>query len=425
MPRLAVPKAPMVFANAKPKDKEYVISDGRGLYLVVTPDGTKLWIFRYRFGERRRKLAIKGGFPAVSLKAARETADRFREMLAKGQDPAEVRKVGLEEQARHAEVQREERAKAGETFEKVAREWHAKTTGQLVPGYAESILVRLEQNVFPWIGDRPISEIRPTDVLAPLRRVEERGARETAHRILGMCSQIFRYGVATGRLENDPARDLVGALAKPKETHFGALTRPEDVAGLLRAVDAYRGSLQTRTALMFGILTFVRPGNLRMAEWTEFHDLDQPERAEWRIPGAKMKIKTARPFVVPLAQQAVQLLEDLRPLTGRSPFAFPSVRSQTRPMSNMAILAALQRMGYTSNEMTGHGVRAMARTICHEVLQFAPEVIEEQLAHGKSGPLRDAYDRTTHMQERRRLMRKWADYLDALREGRAVTGTEG
>jgi integrase len=417
MPKIAEQKAEIVYRSAKGKAKEYTISDGRGLYMVVTPDGSRLWDFRYSIHGRRRKLAIRGGYPAVGVKAAREEADRLRAMVARGEDPAEVRKSGEMETARRIEEERQERAKVADTFEKVGREWHAKAAEHVVPLHSIMVLQRLEKDVFPWVGDRPISDIRPPDILAPLQKVEERGARETAHRLLGVCSQIFRYAVATGRLESDPTRDLRGALARPKEGHFAALTNPEDVAGLLRSIDGYSGGLETRTALLLGILTFVRPGNLRYAEWTEFHDLENPEGAEWRIPGDKMKIKTKRPFVIPLAPQAVQLLEALRPLTGRSRFVFRSLRSPERPMSNMAVLSALRRMGYTSDEMTGHGVRAMARTICHEVLGFAPEVIEEQLAHGKAGPLGGAYDRTTHMPERRRLMREWADYLDGLKAG--------
>jgi integrase len=415
MPKLATPKAPLVFANAKPKDRPYIIPDGKGLCLLVTPEGSKRWIFRYRVGGKEKKLGIRGGYPGVSLKAAREEADRFRAVLSQGEDPGALRRMEKVDDARKEEIERKEQVLAAETFERVAQEWHARTADQRVPGYNASVLVRLEQNIFPWLGKKPVSEIQPTDVLEPLFKVQERGARETAHRILSICGQVFRYAVATGRIPSDPSRDLRGALARPKETHFAALTRPEDVAGLLRAVEAYRGAPETRTALMLGILTFVRPGNLRTAEWSEFQNLEDPMRAEWRIPGEKMKVKTPRPFVVPLAPQAVKLLEYLRPLTGVGRYVFPSVRTQERPMSNMTVLAALQRMGYASDEMTGHGVRAMARTLCHEVLGFAPEVLEEQLAHGKSGPLRDAYDRTQHMPERRRLMREWADYLDKLK----------
>ena len=417
MPKLAAPKPETAFRNAKPKAKTYLIADGGNLYLAVDPDGLKRWVFVYRSNGRRRKFAIKGGYPTISAKAAREEATRLRGMVERGEDPAEIRK------ASRAKVEVEEAVKAAEdahnatTFEKVAREWHARASEHLAPSNAVETLRRLEKNVFPWIGSKPIADIRPPDILAPLRLVEERGARESAHRILGVCGQIFRYAVASGLLESDPSRDLKGALSRPVETHFAALTNPEDVAGLLRAVEAYQGAPETRVALRLGILTFVRPGNLRAAEWSEFHGLDDLERAEWRIPGDKMKVRTDRAFVVPMAPQAVALLEELRPLTGRGRYVFPSARTTERPMSNNAINAALRRMGYTSDEMTGHGVRAMARTLCHEVLSFAPEVIEEQLAHGKAGPLGGAYDRTTFMPERRRLMRTWADYLDTLKAG--------
>lgn len=416
MPKLAPPKAPKVFENAKPKDKEYTISDGGGLCLVVTPDGSKLWDFRFRLNGRRRKIAIKGGYPAVGVAQARELAKTFRDMVARGEDPVEARKAKREEQVRQSEEDKEERLRMANTFEKVAGEWFARAREHLAPSNAVSVWRRLEKNIFPWIGGRPIAEIRPPEILAPLRHVEARGAVESAHRILGVCGQVFRFAVAAGIVESDPTRDLRGALARPVETHFAALTDPAEVGALLRAVEAYRGNMETRVALRLGILTFVRPGNLRAAEWSEFHNLDTPERAEWRIPGEKMKVKTRRDFVVPLAPQAVALVESLRPLTGNGPYLFPSPRPSKppRPMSNNTVNAALRRMGYGSDEMTGHGVRAMARTLCHEVLGFAPEVIEEQLAHGKSGPLGDAYDRTTHLPERRRLMCAWAEYLDGL-----------
>ena len=443
MPKLAQPLTDADFRNARPggpkpaslwKDpstperfssEECMVPDGKGLNLRVRtisedpPECSKVWIFRYRFGGKERNLAIKGGYPSVSLKQAREEAKRMREMVARGEDPGSVRKAGQEEEARRLADVRKAQADADNTFEKVAREWHAKTTGKLAPSYVEAILLRLEQNVFPWIGERPISDLRPPDILTPLRRVEERGAKETAHRILSICGQVFRYAVATGRLDSDPTRDLRGALEKPIETHFAALTNPTEVGALLRAVGGYSGTMETRVALRLGILTFVRPGNLRMAEWSEFHNLDNSNLAEWRIPDEKMKVRTGRPFVVPLAPQVVDLVESLRPLTGKGLYLFPSPRPSKppRPMSNNTINAALKRMGYTSDEMTGHGVRAMARTLCHEVLGFAPEVIEEQLAHGKAGPLGGAYDRTTHMPERRRLMREWADYLDTLERG--------
>lgn len=405
MPKLATPKSETVFRNAKPKAKPYLIADGQGLNLLVTPDGSKRWVFRYRVDGKERKIAIRGGYPAVTVREAREAAEGFRATLARGDNPSEARK--------------EERAAAEErrsrTFEAVTRAWWNTWRSSVVPVHADQTLQRLERNVLPYLGDRPILEIGPAEVLAPLRKVEERGALESAQRLLSTCGQIFRYAVGEGLIPSDPTRDLRGVLATPKGGHFAALTDPEDVAGLARALDAYRGTPEVRAALVLANLTFVRPGNLRKAEWSEIHHLDSPAKAEWRISGTKMKIRKDRPFVVPLAPQAVEVLNDLRRLTGGGRFLFPSARSKERPMSGMAVLAALRRMGYTSEEMTGHGFRAMARTLCHEVLGFAPEVIEEQLSHGKSGPLRDAYDRTTHLAERRRLMIAWADYLGELK----------
>lgn len=414
MPKLAEPKAPTVYSNAKPKEKEYTISDGHGLYMVVTPDGSKLWDFRYRFGGRRRKLAIKGGFPAVSVKAAREEAKRLCTIVDRGEDPADMRKAGKEEAERQKEAAFLEAAKTATTFQKVAKDWFAVAGPALSELNAINIWRRLEKNIFPYIGNRPISELRARDILAPLHVVVARGAKESARRLQGNCSQIFRFAVQSGVLESDPTRDLRGALPKPAEKHFAAFTNPDDVAALMTAVSGYVGDVSTRVALRLGIYTFVRPGNLREAEWSEFQNLDNPDRAEWRIPGEKMKVKTGRPFIVPLAPQVVKLLDEVRPISGHSRYLFPSVLSKDRPMSNNTVNTAFRRMGYTKEEMTGHGVRAMARTLCHEVLGFAPEVIEEQLAHGKAGPLGGAYDRTTHIPERRRLMKEWAGYLDEL-----------
>ena len=415
MPRLADPKAPLVFANAKPREKAYLVNDGRGLALLVIPDGAKRWLFRYSYGGRQKKIGIKGGYPAVPIKTAREEADRFRAMLAVGQDPIQVRKEGQEDTARKLEAERVVAARKSDTFEKVAREWHSKEAETLAEITSVATMQRLVKDLFPYIGTRAIADFTPPDILVPLRKVEGRGAKESARRLLGYCSQIFRYAVQTGRIQSDPSRDLRGALSRPKERHFAALTKPEDVCGLVRAFESYNGTPETRIALEFGLLTFVRPGNLRQAEWSEFYDLDKPDRAEWRIPGKKLKVRTQRDFVVPLAPRSLELLDELRPLTGSSKYLFPSARSKLRPMSSNTVLAALRRMGYSTEEMTGHGVRATARTICDEILGFSPEVIEEQLAHSKPGSLRDAYDRTTHMPQRRRLMSEWARFLAHLR----------
>jgi len=390
--------------SSKPTERTYTLADGKGLVFLVQPNGSRMWRYRYRF-QGVAKMISFGIYPETDLATARSLREAARSTLRGGKDPSLVRKA---EKAALAESQ-------ANSFEAVALEWHEKASKSLTPTNSKWIYRRLETNIFRRIGQFPIADIRPPQVLAVVRAIEKQGKLETAHRVLSICSKVFRYAVASGRIESDPTRDLRGALTKVQGGHFGALTSPEDVAGLLRAVDSYKGSPETRAALLFGILTFVRPGNLREAEWDEFFDLGNPTKAEWRIPGTKMKVRTDRPFVVPLAPQAIAVVEGLRPLTSQSKYLFPSTRTPIRPMSNNAVLAALRRMGYTSEEMTGHGVRAMARTLCHEVLGFAPEVIEEQLAHGKVGPLGGAYDRTTHMPERRRLMREWAAYLDRLK----------
>ena len=417
MPKLATQKTVKELANLKPGVKPYTVGDGNGLFLVVSPQGRKSWLFRYRFEGKQSAIPL-GEFSDKDVKSFRDRARELSEKVRSGTNPrAEI----LEAKAATAQAEEEaeaERVRNATTFEKIAGEWYGRTMDQRTPGYSLDTWRRLEKNVFPFIGARPIFDLRAPDILAPLRLVEERGARESAHRILSVCSQIFRYAVAAGILESDPARDLRGALSKPVERHFAALTEPQRVGDLMRAISGYNGDTPTRVAMRLGVLTFVRPGNLRMAEWSEFHNLDDPDRAEWRIPGEKMKVRTKRAFVVPLAPQALAVIEQVRPLTAsRSRYLFPSAFSDDRPMSNNTVNLAFRRLGYTKEDMTGHGVRAMARTLCHEVLGFAPEVLEEQLAHGKSGPLRDAYDRTTHMTERRRLMREWADYLDILVAG--------
>jgi integrase len=441
MPKLATPLTEVCFRNAKPgslkpkelwknpevsesfPDGEFLVPDGKGLNLRVKPglsrpdELSKVWIFRYRFGGKEKQVAIKGGYPAVSLKKAREEADKLRALVAEGKDPAELRKADREAGKLQAEEAEVEQVKAENTFEKVAKDWFKQAAPLLSELNGINTWRRLEVNILPVIGARPIAELKPPDILAPLKVVASRGAKESAQRILGNCSQIFRFAVHSGLIESDPTRDLRGALPKPVETHFAAFTDPKDVAILMRAVSGYAGDLPTRVALRLGILTFVRPGNLREAEWTEFHNLEDPEKAEWRIPGDKMKVKTKRPFIVPLAPQAIALVREIHPYTSHSRYLFPSALTANRPMSNNTVNTAFRRMGYTKEEITGHGVRAMARTLCHEVLGFAPEVIEEQLAHGKAGPLGGAYDRTTHMPERRRLMRKWASYLDRLEAG--------
>jgi integrase len=388
--------------NAKPKDKQYKLFDSGGLFLIVSPAGGKWWRFKYRYGGKE-KLVSLGTYPEVSLAKARTKRDKAREQVADGIDPGQVRKA-----AKAAKSSNEN------TFEVIAREWHTKFSPTWTPGHAIAILRRLELNIFPWMGDRPILEIKAPEVLMALRRIEARGALESAHRVRIICGQVFRYAVATGRAEQDPTGALKGALPPRKSKHLAAITEPDKVGGLLRAIDGYQGSFVTKCALKLAPLFFVRPGELRQMEWTEI-DL---ESAEWKIPAEKMK--TGHPHLVPLARQAVDILKGIEPLTGGGRYVFPSPRTPKRPMSNNGVLSALRRMGFEKDEMSGHGFRAMARTILDEVLQVRPDFIEHQLAHAVRDPLGRAYNRTTHLPERRRMMQTWADYLDGLKAGAKV-----
>lgn len=389
--------------NAKPGEKQVKLFDGDGLFLLVAPAGGKWWRFKYRFGGKEKLLAL-GTYPEVSLADARQRREDARKLLAKGVDPGEVKKA-----QKAATV-----AVTENSFEVVAREWHSRQKTVWTEGHAERTMQRLERDVFLTIGKRPIGEITPPELLAAFRRIESRGAHETAHRARFVCGQIFRYAVATGRAERDPAADLRGALTPLRGKHHAAITDPKDVAPLLRAIDGYQGSFVVKSALLLAPLVFVRPGELRQAEWTEI-DLDA---AEWNIPGDRMKMK--QPHLVPLSPQAVVILRELQALTGASRYVFPSGRSFARPMSNNAINAALRRMGFDKDEMTGHGFRAMARTILDEVLQVRPDFIEHQLAHAVKDPNGRAYNRTAHLAERRKMMQTWADYLDGLKSGAKV-----
>ncbi len=388
--------------SAKGKEKPYKLNDGQGLYLQVTPTGGKWWRFKYRF-EDKEKLISLGTYPEISLVDARERREAARKQVANGIDPGEVRKA-----------QKAARGLVENSFEVVAREWHVKFSPRWSPVHADTTIKRLERDAFPWIGNRPIAEIKAPELLAVLRRVESRGALETAHRVKTICGQVFRYAVATGRAERDPAADLKGALPPATKSHLAAVTDPKEVVGLLRAIDGYQGSFIVKCALQLAGMFFVRPGELRNAEWTEF-DL---EAGIWAIPAEKMKMK--QPHIVPLSSQAVEVLKSLQPLTGRSRYVFPSNRTSLRPMSNNAILAALRRMGYSKDEMTGHGFRAMARTILDEVLQVRPEFIEHQLAHAVRDPNGRAYNRTAHLEERKKMMQQWSDYLDGLKAGAKI-----
>lgn len=402
MPKRIVPLTDMQVLKVKPQCKQNTLFDGGGLFLLVTPSGGKLWRFKYRFDGKGKLLSL-GTYPEISLLDARQRRDEARRQIAHGIDPGAVRKA-----------QKQAVTEETETFEVIAREWHTKFTLTWTAGHATKLLSAMTRDLFPWLGARPIKELKAPELLATLRRIESRGTLETAHRVRGLLGQIFRYAVATGRAERDPAADLRGALPQPNEKHHAAITDPKEVAPLLRVLDGYQGHFVVKCALRLAPLLFVRPGELRHAEWAEI-DLDE---AVWNIPGIKMKMK--EPHLVPLPKQAVEILRELQPLTGTSRYVFPSGRSFARPMSNNAILAALRRMGYDKETMTGHGFRAMARTILDEVLHVRPDYIEHQLAHAVRDPNGRAYNRTAHLEERRKMMQTWADYLDGLKAGAVV-----
>lgn len=384
--------------TAKPGVKAVKMSDSDGLYLLVQPNGGKWWRFDYRFDGKRKTLSM-GVYPDVGLKDARARRDEARRQVANGVDPSAYRKASKTARAEAV----------ANSFEAVAREWLTKHSPGWATSHADKIIRRLENDIFPWLGSRPIADIVAPDLLTTVRRIEGRGAIDTAHRALQNCGQIFRYAVATGRALRDPTGDLRGALPPRRTGHFAAITEPDKVGELLRAIDGFKGSLVVKTALKLGPLLFVRPGELRQAEWSEF-DLD---KGEWSIPAERMKAR--RSHLVPLATQAVEILRDLKPLTGRGSHVFAG-RDPKKPMSDAAVNAALRRMGYdTRTEITGHGFRAMARTILHEQLGFDRDVIEHQLAHRVPDALGAAYNRTKFLKERRVMMQRWADYLDKIK----------
>jgi integrase len=366
--------------KAKATDKTQRLFDGGGMYLELSPAGGKWWRLKYRFGGKEKRLSL-GTYPDTGLADAREKRDAARKLLAAGVDPGEQRKA----------TKAAGNERAANSFEVIAREWHAKQSATWVDLHASRIMLRMENDIFPWLGSRPIADISAKDFLSTVNRIVDRGATESAHRVLQNCGQVMRYAIATGRAERNPVADLKGALPSVKQTHHASITEPQAIGGLLRAMDAYNGSLVTKCALRLAPLLFVRPGELRQAEWSEF-DLDG---GQWNIPAEKMKMR--EPHLVPLAPQAVAILRELHPLTGRGRYVFPSARSPQRPMSNNAVLSALRRMGYATEEMSGHGFRAMARTVLDEVLHFRPDYIEHQLAHAVKDPNGRAYNRTAHL----------------------------
>jgi integrase len=387
--------------KTKPTDKPQKLADGGGLYLLLNPNGSRWWRYKYRF-EGKEKLLSFGTYPETSLADAREKHAVARKQLQAGIDPGAHRKA--------AKAAGEERS--ANSFAVIAQEWLAKQQN-MSPATLEKARWTFDSLVNPWIGNRPISEIDAPEMLKLLHRIEERGAHETAHRTKQRCGQIFRYAIATGRARHDPTADLRGALTPVKVQHRAAITDPAKVSELLRAIDGYTGSFVVRSALRLAPLLFVRPGELRQAEWTEF-DLDA---AEWRIPASKMKMRELH--IVPLPHQAVAILRELHPLTGGSTYTFPGERSRQRPMSDAAVNAALRRMGFDKDTMTGHGFRAMASTRLNE-MGWSPDVIERQLAHAERNKVRAAYNRAQYLAERQKMMQTWADYLETLKLGGTV-----
>ena len=400
MPKRITPLTDTKLRTIKPAEKPKKLFDGGGLFLLVTPTGGKLWRFKYRFGGIEKLLAL-GAYPQISLADARQKRDQASALILNGVDPNDTKKA-----------QKAAGAQETETFEVIAREWHTKFSSSWAASHGNKIIRRLELYVFPWLGNKPIKSITAPDLLTALRRIEAKGTLETAHRTQQNCGQVFRYAVATGRAERDPSGDLRGAIPPASGKHMATMIDPKEITGLLRSIDDYRGSIVTRCALQLAPLVFVRPGELRHGEWSEFN-LDD---AEWRIPAEKMKAGVLH--IVPLSRQALDILREIHPLTGHGRYVFPSPRSDKRPMSSNAILSALRRMGFAKDEMSGHGFRSMTSTLLNEQ-GWNRDAIERQLAHAERNSVRAAYNYAEFMPERKKMMQAWADYLGKLAVGKS------
>lgn len=394
-----MPLTDLAIRAAKPAAKIYRLYDIPGLYLEIAPAGGKWWRFKYFFQGKEKRLSL-GVYPKVGLREERALREAAQLTLDNGIDPSAQRKARKNVFCKDGDP---------DSFEAVAREWFAKFSPTWAESHATRIIRRLERDVFPWIGARHPEKITPAMLLSVLRRIEARGAIETAHRARENCSQVLRYAIATQRAQRDLTVDLRGAIPPAKVRHFPAVIEPKEVGLLLRTLHGYDGSFVVKSAMRLAPLVFVRPGELRMAKWEDI-DLDA---GVWRFTVSKTKT----PHIVPLSRQAVAILTDLRPLTGSGMYVFPCARTSDRPMSDNAILAAMRRMGIERDVMTGHGFRAMARTILDEVLGVRPDLIEHQLAHSVRDLHGRAYNRTVHLSDRAAMMQQWADYLDELRAG--------
>ncbi|MDB2380577.1 integrase arm-type DNA-binding domain-containing protein [Luminiphilus sp.] len=382
--------------NAKPRAKSHKLWDGGSLYVEVMTTGSKLWRWKYHFKKSENRFSI-GPYPEVSIKQAREARDDARALLRSGIDPNAHKKAKKAAQVEDSDG----------TFEALALEWHAGQSRVWSSIHSKNVIDRLTRDVFPFVGRRPIVEITVPELLRLLRRIEERGANETAHRVRGNIGEVYRYAIASGRAERNIALDIKGALQPVVKSHLPAITDPKRVGELLRMLDGYSGTLPVQCALKLAPLVFVRPAELRNARWSEINF----ESREWRY----IVTKTDTPHIVPLCNQAVDILATLQPLTGRSEFIFPNARSRLRPMSNNAVLAAMRRMEISKEEMCGHGFRAMAKTILIEELGYSEALTGLQLSHKRKDPLGNAYNRTTFLRERTEMMQTWADYLDGLK----------
>ena len=381
----------------KPTSKTAKYFDGGGLYLEVAPSGGKWWRLKYRFQGKEKRISL-GTYPTIGLKEARERREDTKKILANGIDPSAQR------QAIKASITSIDQ----DSFEVVTREWFDKHVVNLAPSYSKKVRSLFERQIFPVLGAKPIAEVEPTDVLSAARHVEQTGAIETAHRLIQICGQVFRYAIATGRTKYDVSTGLHAALPKVNVKHMATLTDKKRIGQLLRAIDAYGGFFPVRCALKLAPLLFVRPGELQKAEWAEF---DLPA-AEWRLPASKMKMRQRH--IVPLPRQALSVLAELQAYTGNGQFLFPSIRTTTKPIALESMLVAIRSMGFTQDEMTMHGFRGMASTLLNE-MGYNRDWIERQLAHGERDHVRAAYNYAEHLPERRRMMQEWADYLEELK----------
>ncbi len=392
-------------------EKPYKMSDSGGLYLEVDPSGGKYWRFKYRFAGKEKRISL-GVYDDVSLAEAREERDACRKQLAKGIDPGVHRKA--QKAARTSG--------AANSFEVVAREWLKEYIDPKSESHRKRVYARFENDIFPYLGSRPIAEIEPGELLDVIRKIENRDAKDTAHRTMGSCGQVFRYGIATRRCKRDITAKLRGALKPVEEQHFAAVTTPQEIGGILRAIDVYKGTFVVRSAFRLAPLVFVRPGELRKAKWQDI-DLDE---AKWLLELSKVDNSKGRRddvdkyLIVPLSRQSVEILRALHALTGGGIYVFPGARDRNRPMSENAILTAMRRMGISKDEMCGHGFRATARTVLAQELHIRPDLIEHELGHQVIDPNGRAYNRATFLPERQLMMQVWADYLDKLKSQKVV-----